>query len=172
MLATYVVSNLNDAPVAAAGDAPGTLRQAIYDANHSTHSDDPDVIQFSAGLTGNINLSIADDLTFGPTALVINSSMRIEGNGHALTIKRDSSVANLRLFLVAPGVDFTIDSLMLYGGVAQGAAGASGQNGVLSYDCVAENYFPALLGLFSGSEITNRTNPAAPPSIHRFGAVL
>jgi len=129
MLATYVVSNLNDAPVTAAGDQPGTLRQAIYDANHSIHSDDPDVIQFSPGLAGNINLVVADDVTFGPSALVINSSMRIEGNGHAITIKRDPSVPNLRLILVAPGVDLTIDSLMLSGGVAQGATGAAGQNG-------------------------------------------
>jgi hypothetical protein len=129
MLATLLVSNLNDAPVAAAGDAPGTLRQAIYDANHSIHTDDPDIIQFSAGLAGNINLSVADDLTFGPSALVITSSMHIEGNGHALTIKRDASVSNLRLFFVAPGASLTIDSLMLTGGVAQGATGAAGQNG-------------------------------------------
>jgi hypothetical protein len=130
MLATYLVSNLNDAPVAALQvDAPGTLRQAIYDANHSTHDDDPDIIQFSAALTGDINLSVTDDLTFGPSALVITSSMRIEGNGHRLTIQRDSSVPNLRLFVVAPGADLTIDSVMLTGGIAEGAVGAAGENG-------------------------------------------
>lgn len=129
MLATFLVTNLGDASVTAAGDAPGTLRQAIYDANHSNHSDDPDLIQFTGSLTGDINLSIADDLTFGPSALVITSKMRIEGNGHPLTIKRDTSTSNLRLFVVAPGAELSIDSLMLSGGAAQGSAGAPGQNG-------------------------------------------
>ena len=33
VLATFTVSNLNDGPVAAEGDLPGSLRQAIFDAN-------------------------------------------------------------------------------------------------------------------------------------------
>ena len=33
MLAVFTVSNLLDGPVAAAGDLPGSLRQAIFDSN-------------------------------------------------------------------------------------------------------------------------------------------
>src|SRR6185369_15876069 len=52
-----------------------------------------------------------------------------QGNGHAITIKRDASTSILRLFRIAPSANLTVESLMLSGGVAQGAVGASGQNG-------------------------------------------
>src|SRR5437764_15057202 len=59
MLTTFTVTNMNDAVVTAPGSAPGTLRQAIFDANSSP---DPDVIQFAAGLNGNVNLSVIGDI--------------------------------------------------------------------------------------------------------------
>jgi predicted outer membrane repeat protein len=73
MLATFTVTNLNDAAVTAAGDAPGTLRQAIFDANADAVAD---VIEFQTGLTGTITLS------HGP--LVISRALTINGPGAAL----------------------------------------------------------------------------------------
>ncbi len=40
VLATFTVTNLLDGPVAAAGDLPGSLRQAIFDANESDGADE------------------------------------------------------------------------------------------------------------------------------------
>ena len=39
LLAVFTVTNLSDAPVAAPGDAPGTLRQALYDSNNNAEVD-------------------------------------------------------------------------------------------------------------------------------------
>ena len=39
VLTTFTVTNLNDATVSGPGSAPGTLRQAIYDANASSDVD-------------------------------------------------------------------------------------------------------------------------------------
>ena len=89
MLATFTVTNLADAAVTAADSAPGTLRQAIYDANQSEGAD---LIQFANGLTGNIELSVADDSAIGPSALLITSEMTIRGNGLPITIGRDTAV--------------------------------------------------------------------------------
>lgn len=51
MLATFTVTNLTDATVTGPGSAPGTLRQAIYDANISS---DADIIEFAPDLSGDL----------------------------------------------------------------------------------------------------------------------
>lgn len=51
LLATFTVTSLSDGAVNIAGDQPGTLRQAIFDANANP---DPDTIDFQPGLTGTI----------------------------------------------------------------------------------------------------------------------
>ncbi len=53
MLATFMVTNLSDGTVAAPGDLPGSLRQAIYDANNTAGTD---LIEFTTG-PGTIPLS-------------------------------------------------------------------------------------------------------------------
>ena len=50
MLATFTVTNLLDGPVAAAGDLPGSLRQAIFDANNTPGADDINVTGVSGTL--------------------------------------------------------------------------------------------------------------------------
>src|SRR4051794_19340992 len=72
MLTTFTVTNLNDAVVTSSGSAPGTLRQAIFDANSSPN---PDIIEFAAGLSGSVNLSVIGDLdpSAGASALLITS---------------------------------------------------------------------------------------------------
>ena len=69
MLTTFAVTNLLDGPVSAPGELPGSLRQAIFDANTNAG---PDSIEFAEGLAGTIELtagqlSVVDALTIdGP----------------------------------------------------------------------------------------------------------
>ena len=126
MLATFTVTNLNDATVTGPGSAPGTLRQAIYDANISS---DADIIDFAPGLSGDLRLSIADDSAIGLSALLVTSPITIQGNAAGITIKRDITAPEMRFFRVALGGDLTLDSINLTGGITRGTNGASGQNG-------------------------------------------
>jgi hypothetical protein len=71
LLAVFSVTNLNDALVAVPGDAPGTLRQAIFDANAAGGAD---TIDFGV-TTGTINL------TYGHLAVI--DSVTISGPGAA-----------------------------------------------------------------------------------------
>jgi hypothetical protein len=126
MLATFTVTNLSDATVAGPGAAPGTLRQAIYDANIAS---DPDIIDFAPGLAGDLRLSIADDSAIGLSALLITSPITIQGNPAGITIKRDITAPIMRFFRVAPGGDLTVDSINITGGITTGANGGAGENG-------------------------------------------
>ena len=72
----FTVTNLDDS-------GAGSLRQAIFDANHPLSSPGPDEIVFDVGLTGTITLStgemfITDDLTItgpGAGAITIDAQM-------------------------------------------------------------------------------------------------
>lgn len=91
--ATFTVINLNDS-------GPGSLRQAILDANANPGTD---TIEFGAGVTGTITLmsifqQVTGDLTItGPGAVV-------------LTVSGNSS---LRIFNIAPGVTASISGLTI-----------------------------------------------------------
>jgi hypothetical protein len=127
LLATFTVTNLNDAPVVAPNSAPGTLRQAIYDANQAAGAD---VIQFAANLSGNISLSVMDDNAFGASALAITSPITIRGNAAGITIGRDVAAAEMRLFRVTAAGDLSLESISLTGGIVRGTNGANaGENG-------------------------------------------
>ncbi len=119
MLATYTVSNLND-------HGGGTLRQAILDANNSPGAD---LIQFASGLSGDINLSMIDDTTAGPSALLVTSEIAIRGNSEGITINRDTAAAETRLFRVTTTGNLSLESIMLSGGIVRGTGGAAGQSG-------------------------------------------
>ncbi|HUY31679.1 MAG TPA: DUF4214 domain-containing protein [Pirellulales bacterium] len=131
VMATLTVNNLSDAVSPGSGQV--TLRQAIYASENHTATALGDVgtgndtIVFAAGLAGTIDLSQIGDSSMDPTALAINHNdlLTIEGDngGSGITIARDSSVANLRLFEVASGADLTLKSLTLADGQATGAAG-------------------------------------------------
>jgi hypothetical protein len=126
VLATFTVTSLTDAVVTGPGSAPGTFRQAIYDANVSGN---PDTIDFAPSLAGDLKLSIADDSAIGLSALSITSPITIQGNAAGITIKRDITAPEMRFFRVASGGDLTLASINLSGGIARGINGASGQNG-------------------------------------------
>jgi hypothetical protein len=128
VLAPLLVTNLDDAPVAAAGDAPGTLRQAIFDANQAA---DEDTIVFAEELSGTIDLAHVADSSAGPSALVVTSPITIQGNAAGITIGREVSGAQMRLFRVAGGGELTLENVSLANGFAQGAAGAAGLGGAI-----------------------------------------
>jgi hypothetical protein len=117
VLATFMVTSLSDGPVSVPGAAPGTLRQAVYDANHSAGTD---VIQFAAGLSGTINLSIADDSSIGASALLVSSPITIQGSSSSITIARSSGAADMRLFHVTSAGDLTLNFISITGGVIRG----------------------------------------------------
>ena len=58
VLTTFTVTNLGDATVNGPGNAPGTLRQAIFDANAAN---DPDTIEFASNLGGDYSLLASQD---------------------------------------------------------------------------------------------------------------
>jgi hypothetical protein len=122
--ATFTVSNLDDS-------GPGSLRQAILDANAAAGAD---VIEFQAGLTGSIVLSSGQ--------LAIQDSVDIQGPGAA-----DLAVTGLgdsRLFYLYNGqalLDVTISGLTLAGGNANLGGGIldRGENLVLDSVVVTGN---------------------------------
>ena len=109
MLATFSVTNLTDGPVAAAGQLPGSLRQAIFDSNANGTND---TINFAAG-SGTITLTNGDlaitdtaDLTInGPGAdqLIIdaNNASRVfsidDSGGGTNNTERNVSISGLTL---------------------------------------------------------------------------
>ena len=133
--AVFTVSNLNDASVAAPGDAPGTLRQAIYDANHTAGDDQ---IVFEAALTSEgpatINLSDAGQLS-------INSNVVITGPGaDLLTVRAYDPTPDVKDGLGArvleiqssvEGSKVTIRGLTLAGGDVLGDGGGIRNDGAL-----------------------------------------
>src|SRR5207237_1489354 len=50
VLATFTATNLLDGPVSAAGQLPGSLRQAIFDANNASGADTIDMSSISGTL--------------------------------------------------------------------------------------------------------------------------
>jgi len=133
MLATLTVNNLSDSVSPGAGQV--TLRQAIVASENQTATalgdtgTGNDTIVFAPGLQGAIDLSQVGDTSMGPTALIIDNGdqLTIDGGngGSGITIDRDSSVSNLRLFDVAAGASLTLESLTLANGQATGAAGVT-----------------------------------------------
>lgn len=99
-MSTFTVLNTNDS-------GPGSLRQAIIDANSNP---DTSTINFDAGVTGTIEL-----LTVLPT---ISQSVTINGPGPgALTITRNSAT-QFRIFNIASNITVNISGLTITNGVA------------------------------------------------------
>ena len=113
LLATFMVSNLNDGSVAAAGDVPGSLRQAIFDANAAPSADE---IVFQTGLTGTIALTAGE--------LSITDALIITGPGAAmLTIDAQSAS---RVFHIDDGDNLSLSSVELVGMTITGGSSSLG----------------------------------------------
>lgn len=124
LLAVFTVDQLGDVPVAQAGDAPGTLRQAIFDANQGAGLDQ---IVFAEGLQGTIALSEGE--------LDITESLMIDGPGaRQITIEAADPTPESdngdghRIFRIDDGSstdhEVTIRGLTLTGGDVNTGGGA------------------------------------------------
>ncbi len=139
MLAVFVVSNLTDAPVVAAGSLPGSLRQAVFDANSAAGADR---IDFQGGLTGTITLSAGQ--------LDVTESLELNGPGsHLLAISGSSSSrilnisdgnANVDQLVTVRGLTLTDGDTTNAGFVDQGGAVRSVESFVLEDSVVINNY--------------------------------
>jgi CSLREA domain-containing protein len=114
------------------GDGVCTLREAITNANNdaATYGDcaggsGADTLTFAPALAGSvISLATIGDTTLGPTALGVTSNITILGDANeGITIERNSSAAEMRLFYVSPGAALTLKYLTLQGGLARGYDG-------------------------------------------------
>ena len=128
LLSVFAVTNLGDGPVANPGDLPGSLRQAIYDANANPGAD---TIGFDSSLSGG---TIA--LTNGE--LAIKDSVTIQGLGAAnMTI---DAGGQSRIFNVNDGnnstnINVEIDGLTLTGGYVSGTTWPGNAGGaIFSYE--------------------------------------
>jgi 2-polyprenyl-3-methyl-5-hydroxy-6-metoxy-1,4-benzoquinol methylase len=126
---TFVVPALLD-------NEAGSLRDAVARANDEAANPGPDVIQFGPAVQGKtINLLTFSNPTAstlvvpqpaGPSALLITSSITIQGTGETIT---RGSTAGFRLFQVTAGGGLTLSNLTLSNGLARGGVGAPGGGG-------------------------------------------
>lgn len=122
--ATFTVSNLDDA-------GPGSLRQAILDANGAAGAD---VIEFQAGLTGTIVLTSGQ--------LAITDSVDIQGPGAAsLAVSGNDASRVFYLYNGSALLDVTISGLTVTEGSANIGAGIANFDENLTLDgvTVADN---------------------------------
>jgi len=100
---TYTVSNTTDF-------GPGSLRQAILDAN--AHAGDDEIV-FDPGVTGTITLTNGE--------LLITDCLFLDGPG-ATNVAVNGNFPNTtnRVFHIVPGIDVTIAGLTITNGLATG----------------------------------------------------
>lgn len=124
VLAPFTVTNPNDAFVDSAGDAPGTLRQAVFDANALAGTD---TIDFTLSLPATITLTQGE--------LEITDSVHIIGPGsEMLTIAAFDPTVDpfdgVRIFRIqsatATPLEVEISGLTLTGGDPSASFGAAG----------------------------------------------
>jgi hypothetical protein len=127
---TFTVDITTDEDDGNAAPDPGdfSLREAVRLANADAGLD---TITFAPALAGQIvNLSIVGDTTFGPSALKVETEILMLGltGNSGVTISRDGSVANLRLFYVSSAGNLKVQDLTLSNGAARGFNGGGGNN--------------------------------------------
>lgn len=134
LLAVITVTSLADD---LAVDGQVTLREAIRAAeldvsvDGSVAGSGADTIEFAAALAGDVLVS-------GPqfdSAFDVTTAITIRGNAAGITIRRDATTVESRLFRVLPGGALHLESLTLAGGIAQGvsptAVGGDGRGGAI-----------------------------------------
>ena len=132
LLSVFTVINTLDGPVANPGDLPGSLRQAIFDANRHQGADQiqfslpagPNVIALTAG-----ELAITDSLTI--TGLGA-SNLAIDGPGNVPVTDRIFDIP-APIGRNAKAVDVTISGLTLADGFADSTAPGGSKGGAI-YD--------------------------------------
>src|SRR5215211_179940 len=114
--ATYTVANTNDS-------GPGSLRQAILDANAS--SGVADTIDFDLSLSGPQTITLASQL---PT-ITDGAGLTIDGGSADITISGNNAV---RVFQVNPGAGLTLNDLTVANGRADFSGGIFNNGGTLT----------------------------------------
>jgi hypothetical protein len=117
------------------GDSgPGTLRQALLNANDEAAHPGADTITFAPALAGaTISLTTTDPAAGdGPSAFAVSSALTIDGGAAGVTVARSAAAGTpaFRLFDVAASGDLTLQHLTLQFGGAAGA-GEPGQGGAI-----------------------------------------
>lgn len=102
--AEFEVTNLTDA-------GPGSLRQAVTDANNEMLFPGADTITFAAGLSGTIPLASTLDIT---------EEVTIDGTGAAITISRDNAAGDFDLVhaVLPANTPFTLIDVDIVGDAA------------------------------------------------------
>ena len=88
VLATFVVSNLLDGPVSRSDDLPGSLRQAVFDANATEGADE---IEFEID---------EGEIVLGGSPLLVKDQLVVNGPGHSLAV---SGNGETRVFVIDDG---------------------------------------------------------------------
>jgi hypothetical protein len=115
MLAVFPVTNLNDGRVTDFGDQPGTLRQAIFDADETPGAD---LIVFNSSLSGRKitltqgELAITESVTID--ASMLSNGITVDASGNDNNINVDNGGGS-RIFNITGG-DVKIKRLTLTGG--------------------------------------------------------
>ncbi|HSH02561.1 MAG TPA: LamG-like jellyroll fold domain-containing protein, partial [Anaerolineae bacterium] len=117
-------------------DSDCSLREAIAAANTDSAVDAcppgslADTITFDPALNNQtIYLNTIADITFGPSALAISSTLTLHADPNQnITIARDPAVERLRLFYVSPTGNLTINNLTIRDGNAKGGNGGPSMN--------------------------------------------
>ncbi|MEO1526978.1 MAG: choice-of-anchor Q domain-containing protein [Planctomycetota bacterium] len=110
LLTTFVVDNLLDGPVDQAGDVPGSLRQAIFDANANPGAD---TIQFESDIAGGT-------ITLNGSELLITDTTVIDASSLTSPITIDADGQSRVFNFQASSGDSTIDGLNITGGTVTG----------------------------------------------------
>lgn len=111
LLATFVVTGLGDDVVTASGDAPGTFRQAIFDANTLPGAD---TITFAPDVEGTVILQESD--------IRITDSVDIQGPGGDRIWVRFQFSRSTSFSLEGEATDVSIDGLAFGGSVSSECA--------------------------------------------------
>jgi len=119
MLAVFTVTNTNDGVVNNLGDLPGTLRQAIFDAEQF---DDADTIVFASNLDGATitltegQLVITEEVTIDATALASGLTIDASGNDPTPTQNNGDGSRVFRILPSANNKEFALKGLAITGG--------------------------------------------------------
>jgi hypothetical protein len=156
--------------VTSPGDSgPGTLRQAILDANNEAAYPGPDTITFAPVLAGaTISLTTTDPAAGdGPSAFAVSSSITIDGGAAGVTVARSAAGGTpaFRLFDVAGTGSLTLQHLTLRGGLVPtgGSGGAIFTRGSLTVSNST---------LAGNSAAGNSTIPGSGGGIYAYGGSL
>ena len=144
LLATFTVANLLDGSVIGPGDLSGSLRQAVYDANHTSGADE---IVWQSELNGTITLTHGE-LQITDDVLVVGlgqDQTTIDASGNDPTPDEDNGDGS-RVFHIDDGVlgatiDVELRGLTITGGDVTGDGGAirSEENLTVTNSTISDN---------------------------------